>query len=218
MAFQVKWSHQVLMLAGMVALSTTPALALEQGDWLVRIGGSYVSPDDSSGMVTGIGAGSGVSVDSAASLSFTIGKMITPNMAVEVLGAWPFKHDISGSGTIASLGEIAETKHLPPVVSLQYHFMPTASVRPYVGLGVNYTYFFDEETTGAIAGTPIDIDDSFGPAAQIGVDVDLNKDWFVSADVRYIGIETTATLGNGLGTVDVDINPLVYTVAVGTRF
>lgn len=217
MAVYSKSANKTLALTALLALST-PALALEQGDWLVRVGGSYVNPDDSSGMVTGIGPGSGVAVDGAASLSFTIGKMITPNLAVEVLGAWPFKHDISGAGTIASLGNIAETKHLPPVVSVQYHFTPKASVRPYVGLGVNYTYFFDEETTGAIAGTPIDIDDSFGPAAQVGVDMDVGKDVFVSADVRYIGIETTATLGGGLGTVDVDINPWVYTVAVGTRF
>lgn len=126
--------------------------------------------------------------------------------------------EISGSGTVASLGEVAETKHLPPVVSVQYYFTPKASVRPYVGLGVNYTYFFDEKTKGALEGTTIDLDDSFGPAAQIGVDVDVGKNWFVSADVRYIGIETTATLGGGLGTVDVEINPLVYSVAVGTRF
>jgi len=151
-------------------------------------------------------------------LSLTLGKMITSNLAVELLGAWPFSHDINGDGTIAALGKIAETKQLPPVLSLQYHFAPKAKVRPYVGVGVNYTIFFDEKTTGALAGTAIDLDSSVGPAAQVGLDVEIAKNWFVSADVRYIGIKTTATLGGGLGTVDVDINPLVYTVAVGSRF
>jgi outer membrane protein len=199
-------------------LATAPALALDKGDWLVRVGASTVMPNDSSGMVTGIGPGSGVGVDGATSLSLTLGKMITSNLAVEVLGAWPFTHDITGDGSIAALGTIAETKQLPPVVSLQYHFAPKSNVRPYVGVGVNYTFFFDEKTKGALAGTAIDLDSSIGPAAQVGVDIDVGKDWFVSADLRYIGIETTATLGGGLGTVDVEINPWVATLAVGTRF
>lgn len=218
MAIYSKSLGRTLVLAGVFALPAAPVLALEQGDWLVRVGGSYVSPNDSSGMVTGIGAGSGVGVDGSASLSLTLGKMITPNLAVEVLGAWPFSHGINGDGTIAALGKIAEVKQLPPTLSLQYYFTPKANVRPYVGVGVNYTVFFDEKTTGALAGTAIKLDSSVGPAAQVGVDMDISKGWFVSADLRYIAIKTTATLGGGLGTVDVDINPLVYTVAVGTRF
>lgn len=216
MAIHLKSLNRALVLAAVLALPAAPVLALEQGDWLVRVGGSYVSPNDSSDAVPGL-AGSGVSVDGAASLSLTLGRMITPNLAVEVLGAWPFTHDINGDGSIAGLGKIAETKQLPPVLSLQYHFMPKSNVRPYVGLGVNYTVFFDEKTTGALVGTPIDLDSSVGPAVQVGVDVDVGKGWFVSADLRYISIKTTATLG-GIGTVDVDINPLVATVAAGTRF
>lgn len=118
---------------------------------------------------------------------------------------------------MAGLGTVAETKHLPPTLSLQYYFKPVPNVRPYVGAGVNYTYFWDEKTAGPLAGADIDIDDSWGLAAQVGVDVDLDADWFVNADVRYIDIDTEATI-EGLGTVDVDISPWVYTLAVGYRF
>jgi outer membrane protein len=150
-------------------------------------------------------------------LSFTLGYMMTDNIGIEVLGALPFKHEIRGTGTLAGLGEIAETKHLPPTVSVQYYFMPQGAVRPYVGAGVNYTYFFDEETKGALAGTSIDLDDSWGLAGQVGVDIDISNNWFVNADGRYIDIDTEARLGTG-EQVDVQIDPWVFTLAVGRRF
>ncbi len=140
-----------------------------------------VDPDSSSGTVPGI-PGSGVEVDDDTQLSFTIGYMMTDNIGLEVLGALPLTHEISGTGSIADLGMVAETKHLPPVLSLQYYFMPQADVRPYIGAGVNYTYFFDEETKGAIAGHTIDLDDSWGLAAQAGVAIDIPNNWFINLD------------------------------------
>lgn len=197
-------------------LVSTNAWALGAGDWFGRIGASMVDPDSSSGTVGGA-PGSGVEVDDDTQLSFTLGYMMTANIGIEVLGALPFKHEIRGTGTLAGLGEIAETKHLPPTVSVQYYFMPQGAVRPYVGAGVNYTYFFDEETKGALAGTSIDLDDSWGLAGQVGVDIDISNNWFVNADGRYIDIDTEARLGTG-EQVDVQIDPWVFTLAVGRRF
>ncbi len=141
--------------------------------------------------------------------------MLKDNISIEVLGALPFSHDINATGAVT--GKVADTRQLPPTVSLQYHFKPKASVRPYVGLGLNYTTFFDINTTGALAGTRLELDDSFGLAAQAGVDMDINDKWFFNADVRYIDIETTAT-SSLLGTVDVSIDPWVFTLGVGTTF
>lgn len=204
------------ILVSSAMLISANAWALGAGDWFGRIGASMVDPDSSSGEVPGI-PGSGVEVDDDTQLSFTIGYMMTDNIGVEVLGALPFTHQIQGTGTISGLGEIAETKHLPPTVSVQYYFMPRAAVRPYVGAGVNYTYFFDEETKGALAGTSIDLDDSWGVAGQVGVDIDIPNNWFVNLDGRYIDIDTEATLG-GTDTVDVQIDPWVFTLALGRRF
>ena len=74
--------------------------------------------------------------------------------------------------------------------------------------------FFSEKATNTI--TSLKLDDSFGLAVQAGVDVDINKDWFFNADVRYINIETTAT--TDLGTSEVKINPTVISLGMGTRF
>ena len=192
-------------------LLTTSVFAVQKGDWLLRFGAANVSPNDSSGTLSGAPT-VGVAVDSDTQLFANITYMLQDNLGLELLAATPFSHTISATGALS--GDIAKVKHLPPTLSLQYHFSPAKSVRPYVGAGINYTTFFDEEATAVI--TSISLDDSWGLAAQAGLDVDLNKDWFFNADVRYIDIETTAT--TNLGTVDVTIDPWVFSAGVGFKF
>lgn len=196
--------------------ASTSAMALDKGDWIVRVGVHNVMPDDDH-TTTGLGGTNNLSVDSGASLTINVGYMLTKNVALDILGAWPFKHDIQGEGALAGLGKIGETKHLPPTVSLQYHFSPKASIRPFVGAGINYTTFFEDKHTGALDGSPLDLDDSWGFAVQAGVDFDINKKWFASVDVRYMDIETTATSGTA-GTFDVNIDPWVVGISLGTTF
>ncbi len=95
--------------------------------------------------------------------------------------------------------------------------MPDSNFRPYVGVGLNYTFFFDEETKGALSGADLELDDSWGLAGQVGMDFDVAPNWFVNVDVRYIDIDTKAKLdGVGIGTVEID--PWNVGLNVGTRF
>lgn len=199
-----------------VALAGGVAMAAP-GDIAVRVGVAHVSPNDESGEVAGFGAGSEVSVDGATSLGISLTYMAGRNLGVGVLGAWPFKHDIKGAGAIAGAGKVAEVKQLPPTVTLQYHFSPDAAVRPFIGAGFNYTTFFSEKTTGALDGTDMELDDSFGWALEAGLDYSINPDWFLSGQVFYIAIDTTAKV-NGADAVDVDIDPWVFMVSAGRRF
>ena len=116
---------------------------------------------------------------------------------------------------------------LPPSLIALWHFMPTNNVRPYAGAGLNYTMFFSESTTSdltsALGGTStgLSVDDKLSLVFQAGVDIDVNKDWYVSFDAKYIDMDTTATVQvDGVDTykVDFDVNPLVLGVGVGTRF
>lgn len=182
------------------------AHAVSQGDWLLRFGGAQVSPNDGS---TGVVANDAIGVESDAQPFVNLTYMLRDNIGLEVLGALPFSHDITLNGS-----KIAETKQLPPTVSVQYHFSPKDSVRPYVGAGLNYTTFFSEKATATI--TSISLDDSLGLAVQAGVDGDINKDWFWNADLRYISIETTAK--TNIGNIEVEINPWVFSFGVGTSF
>ncbi|MGD2127932.1 MAG: OmpW family outer membrane protein [Lysobacterales bacterium] len=181
-------------------------MAMDQGDWLIRAGVTNVDPKSNNHDV--------VSVDSATSVTFNFTYMMTANWGVEVLAAYPFEHDIY----LVDGPKVGSTKHLPPTVSLQYHFAPASTFQPYVGFGVNYTYFFSENTTGALQGVNLNLDDSWGLAGEVGADIMLNEQWFLNLSARWIDIDTKAKLdGEELpGTIKID--PFVYGANIGFRF
>lgn len=211
-----------------LALAAAPALAASAGDWILRGSLTQVRPDEStSGLSNNAGITDlDVKVDDGTALGLTAAYFLTDRIAIELLAATPFSHDLSiNRATPDSLSgtEIGEIKHLPPTLSVQYHF-DAGALRPYVGAGVNYTTFFDESTDGEIEAAGFDdleLDDSVGLAAQIGADYELGNGWLLNADVRYIDIDTEATLtgpGGARLKADVDIDPYVVSLGVGYRF
>jgi outer membrane protein len=184
---------------------TGPAMAHEQGDWLLRAGASRVDPKSDNSDI--------VSVNAATSFTINLAYMFTRNLSVELLAAYPFEHDIE----LLDGTTVASTKHLPPTLSIQYHLLPDAGFQPYLGIGVNHTKFFSESTTGPLEGANLDLSASWGLAGEIGVDIPVGENWFLNLDARYISISTDATLdGAELG--EVEINPWVFGAHVGFRF
>ncbi|MDX1561100.1 MAG: OmpW family outer membrane protein [Marinobacter sp.] len=238
------------VLAAAVMAAAPAVQAYEAGDFVGRAGAATVDPDSSSGNLRSEGVGeidgAKVSVDSNTQLGLTFSYMLTDQFAVGLLASTPFKHDINGDGSVlGGAGKLAETKHLPPTITLQYFPMPSASKwQPYVGAGVNYTNFFEEKTTstltgvydsvaeanlgtppGTITGTDIKLDDSFGLAAEIGLDYMITENVGINAAVWWIDIDTEATINAYAGdavadtsTIDVDIDPWVYMVGVSYKF
>jgi outer membrane protein len=177
----------------------------EQGDWLVRVGAHSVNPKSDNHAV--------VDVDAATMMTFNVTWFMRRHLAVELLAALPFEHDINLVGG----GRVGSTRHLPPTLSLQYHLRPEQRFRPYVGFGLNVTEFFEEDTRGALAGSNLSLETSVGWAAQLGADLDLAESWFVNVDLRYFDIDTDARLnGTDLGTVEID--PWALGLSVGRRF
>ena len=210
-----------LAAAMIAALASAPALAYQKGDFIARAGWAHVEPDDNeSSNFDGVlkGTGTTVSVSNDDSLGLTFTYMVTDHIGAGLLAAYPFEHDIKGeSGVLKSAGTVGETKHLPPTVTLQWHFNPVGNLHPYIGAGVNYTYFWDEKGKGVLEGTSLDIDDSWGLAGEVGLDYTFANDVLVSAQVFYIDISTTAK--SSLGTeADVDIDPWVFMVGLGKKF
>lgn len=172
-------------------------------------------------------AGSGVDVDDAIVPEVDVTVFVHQHVAFEIIAATS-PHDIDAEGTLKALGEIAETWVLPPTLTIQWHFCPEAKVRPYIGAGVNYSTFYDEDATSsfetALGGdTDVELDSSWGWALQAGFDVGLSEHWFLNFDVKYLDIDTTAhlTTDDGLDTerkVDVDLDPLVVGFGVGYRW
>jgi outer membrane protein len=222
-----------LLAATGISAIATPAMAYEAGDWLVRGRVINVNPIDDSGTLNtqAFGdLGEGVTVDDDTIPELDITYMISPNWGVELILGYS-EHTVkthkAAGAVVATLGskDVIDTKVLPPTLLLQYHFSPNSNIRPYVGAGVNYTYFFDEEVpnkSGVSApGDKIDLESSWGLAVQAGVDIALNEDWFVNLDVKYIDIDTTARFKNtaaGWAKIDADIDPVVYGIGIGRRF
>jgi len=220
----------ILLAAGLASPIST-VMAYEAGDWLIRGRIINVNPNDSSGSLTvnGVDTGSkGVKVDSDTVPELDITYMITRNWGVELILGYS-EHTVTGEKSWASLGDVIDTKVLPPTLTLQYHFLPDSNIRPYIGAGVNYTYFFDEKVPSSSAltnsGDKVKLESSWGWAAQVGVDIALNQDWFVNMDIKYLDIDTTARFKNigavgGAGTakINADIDPFVYGIGIGRRF
>lgn len=192
-----------LIAAGLVAQQASAA------DWFFRAGATLVDPKSDNGELAGYDA----SINSNTQLGLTFGYHFSPSLAVEVLAATPFTHEVSLDG----LGDVAEFKHLPPTISLQYYFNAEGTVSPFISAGLNYTWTFDEETKGALAGNNISIGNSFGLAGQVGLRFALANDWDIVADARYIDISADVKLG-GVDIGDADVNPMVYSLMVGKRF
>ena len=227
----------------------TPVLAHEAGQWIVRGGVGTVMPKDDN---LSLGTfdlvvppdvdltvnNSAVQVDDGTSLTLSFTYMFTDNWAFDVLGSWPFKHDVDieasitdnilGGTTSGSL-PFGEVEHLPPTFSVQYHFTPDAEFQPFVGLGLNYTIFLSEDLDPSwppLGIVDYSLDDSFGLAAQVGADWMLNEEWLLNFDIRWINIESDlkVTLDDGvsapitgtLGTVEID--PWVFAINIGYRF
>ena len=187
-----------------VGLAQTVA-AQDAGEWIVRSGFHSMEPKSGNHAL--------VEVANQISLTFNATYMFAANWGVELFAALPFTHGLTFDGS----GEVAEMDLLPRTLSAQYHFNPHGRVRPYVGAGLNYTSFSDERTWGALQGAKLELDPSFGPAAQLGVDLDVIPGWFINVDARWFDIDTDGKLsGADLGTVEID--PFAFGVSIGHRF
>lgn len=204
----------------LAAAALVPALAQarEAGDFTVRVGSATVRPVESSNDVLGYGE---FKVNNNTQLGLTFGYMATDNIGLELLAATPFQHKVGLNG----VGNIAKVKHLPPTLMAQYYFGDRASTfRPYLGVGVNYTTFFDEKftSTGQSAGlSDLSLKDSWGIAAQAGLDYNLNENWLLNASVWWMNIDTKVKFKDSSGgshEISTSLDPWVFMFSVGYTF
>jgi len=191
-------------------LFATPVLAQQAGDWTFGLGAHVISPKSGNGSL----AGGALDADVGDNWRPTItGEyFVRDNWGIEVLASLPFQHDIELNGVKAG-----STQHLPPTVSLQYHFNGSGKVKPFIGAGVNYTIFFSQDTTGPLAGADLDLDNSWGLAAHAGLDFAVGDKKWLRVDARWIDIDTDVKVnGASVGTVNID--PMVYGAAFVWQF
>ncbi|MGC6358806.1 OmpW family outer membrane protein [Bisgaard Taxon 45] len=200
----------VLALGVMTALVAGTAVAHQAGSVIVRGGPILVVPNASTNHDV-----FKFDVNSNAQLGLTATYMATDNLGVELLAATPFSHEITLGNTL-----VGKTKHLPPSLYAQYYFLDKdAKARPYVGAGVNYTTFFSEkERLNGV--TDLKLKDSWGPAFNAGVDIQVAENLFLNTAVWYAKIKSKATfkLNGEEHKVNVKLDPTVFFVGLGYRF
>ena len=202
----------------------------DDNPWMVRGRVLGVLPDASADLSVGSAALAGnVEIGDQYVPELDITYFFTKNIAAElILAVTP--HDVEAVGVTVpgaldnATVDLGDVWLLPPTLTLQYHFDTGTQFKPYVGAGVNATFFFDEDQ-GAVA-DGIDYDPSFGGALQVGVDYDLDGEpggWLLNADIKKIWINTDVTVDftTALGATvdaDVDINPTVVGIGFGYKF
>jgi len=231
--------NKSLLSASLVALALASPLAqaFEAGDIILRAGAITVNPEaDSSsvkvdqGPLAGADLGGKATMSSDTQLGLNFAYMLSSHWGLELLAATPFEHDVKIKGTALAPanGKLGTLKHLPPTLSLVYYPLdPKSAFQPYVGGGINYTYIYDEHVGSRAQTAGFDnfkADNSWGLAWQVGADYMLTDNVLINAQVRYIDIDTTATVENNSiapGTrakVDVDVDPFIYMIGLGYKF
>ena len=213
------------------AITLSPlAIANQAGDFLVRGGATLINPDNNKSNIMLGGADSTMTLTNGnnTQLGLNLVYFFDSNWAIELLAATPFSHDITIQDKNSVLGvngeNLGQVKHLPPTLSALYYFETNSALKPYAGIGLNYTVFFDEGfSTGpkSLGLSNLALDDSFGLSVQLGADYQLDEKWSLNTSIRYIDIDTQATFdvaGNSIGKADISIDPMVYSLMLGYKF
>jgi len=208
------------LIAGAVAVAFLPAavpvMAYEAGDIIVKAGVINVIPKDGNADTSALVPDSELDIDSDIQLGLTGVYMVSDKIGIELLAATPFTHTAEGDGGGIDGVDVITTKHLPPTLSAQFYPMDGASkIQPYVGLGVNYTFFFDEEDDADLGSNGLK--PSFGLAYSAGVDYMIDEQWLVNASVWKVDIDTEVKGGAADG-LDVEIDPVAFMIACGYKF
>lgn len=210
-------SFASLVAASCMTMAAGATLAQESfvsaGDFLIRGRGIVVAPD-ASATIDPIGGTASIETAIMPELDFSY--FITDRIAVELIAAVS-PHDVTARDTLLGDVPVGDLLLLPPTLTLQYHHPVTKRLKPYIGVGVNATFFIDEDPAGG-AVTDLDAEDSVALALQAGVDYQISGPWMVNLDVKRLFLDTDVSINNGAITADVDIDPWIIGFGFGYRF
>lgn len=205
--------RKLLFLAGLLF-----TVSLSAQNWQVRLRGVAVQPNEKS-EVSAIGGDVNISNSFIPELDFTY--FFNKNFAAElILGTT--KHDVVDEKSALGDVDLGSVWLLPPTLTLQYHFYPTKTLKPYLGAGLNYTIFYGVKS-GAVK--DVNYDNALGFALQGGVDYMLNDKYFLNFDLKKLFLKTdvdvdasNAVPGATSVPAKVNIDPLLIGFGVGMKF
>jgi len=186
--------NRLLIHVALAVAAASPLIAsAEKGDWLVRAGVHQLNPDKTN-LPNALGGDLVFDKGEAFGLNATY--MLTDHLGTDLFVPTYFSLDIQRKRVVVGDERIGETDLWAPILGLQWHFNIDGAIRPYIGLGVNWSNFSGEEIFGGgvPANSRLEIDQAFGPAGRIGVDIGTSEHWFLNFDVRYVELQTDIEL------------------------
>jgi len=198
----------IKLLVAVIGLASGAAMA-QESPWLVRARAVHIDTANKSDPVGGVGPANLIHVQSKTIPELDVSYFLTPNIAAELILTYPQKHDVTLDGA-----KIGSFKHLPPTLTLQYHFTPEKTFSPYVGAGLNYTRI---SKVRLLDGAGDLENDSWGGALQAGFDIKLDRNWSLNVDVKKVQIRSDVYVG-GSRASKVKVDPMLFGVGVGYRF
>jgi len=194
-----------MIVLAVLAACGAGAVQAQQSPWMVRARAVHLDMANKDETAAGLD----LSVNNKTIPEIDISYFITRNIAAELILTVPQEQKVSAAGT-----QIGTFKHLPPTLTLQYHFTDLGAYKPYVGAGLNYTAINKENIAGGAATLS---GSSWGPAFQAGVDFPIDKNWSINLDVKKIYIKSNVYL-NGADQGYLKLNPVAVGLGVGYRF
>jgi outer membrane protein len=201
----------------------------------LKVGYAYIGFNTDSGDLAGPAGTTppGVQADlkNASTLALAYERTLSGPWSIILQGGVPPVVKMFGAGTGAALGQVGTTRAWFPALLAQYTFDGPLGTLPYVGAGLNYTFYGDGQVspayTAAFGGTSstAKMKSSWGPVLKVGMGFPLSRNWAVDAAYSRYGISTTATIttatpgvGDIVRTVDVKSDPDVFSLTLGYRF
>lgn len=213
-----------LTIVSLAALLFSVPAQSETGDMLVKLRGGYALRSGTDTVSVNVNsnpvkakAQDGVLGEAALTIFFS------DHLATEVaIGGGPYDIDDATGRTLASAGQVTST------LLVQYHPMPDAKVRPYLGAGAAYVSLYSEKP-GAILTSQnplppvsysIAIKSNIAPVAQVGVDISVNDKFYVNVDGRYLMASSRVKVAQGtqVQTANQDMKSFVVMAGVGFKF
>jgi outer membrane protein len=217
---RIRAVRQTLLLTGLIA-ATLPAMAqsAKEGDWLVRVRAVQIDTDHTSEPIPSLAVpGDAIQVSNKTIPEIDFTRFFSKNLAAELILTYPQKHNLNFTGSAVGSFNAGTFKHLPPTLTLQWHFAPDADYRPYLGVGLNYTRF--SSVNLRVPGvTNLHVEsNSVGGALQAGIDIKLGNAMFLNFDLKKVQIRTDVFNDAGVKVSHLRPDPVLFGVGLGYRF
>jgi outer membrane protein len=223
-----------LALSATLALAASGARAADTDANTVRVGMYFVHFDAKAGDITGPYAPAGLNIhaNNVETLYLAYVRTLSTHFNVEFAFGYPPLTRTEGRGP-AKLGSvpyngqvISTARWFSPSMVVNYVFGDTNSrLRPYLGIGVNYTKFLSRQSTAAgdaASGGPtsIALPSSVGPTATAGLAYELAERWhiYASYSVAKVDSKLTANTAGIIRTSEIHFWPNTLVVSAGYSF